>query len=55
MVNLGSKVPNFGEIDSSDRSFNSISSNLSSGVNSETERLNHPNKLPSKPVLGTKL
>jgi len=53
MANEANKAANFGEIDSSERSFDSISSNLSSGVHSETKP---PKNFESrKPLPATKL
>ena len=53
MANEANKAPNFGERDSSERSFDSISSNLSSGVHSETKP--QKNFQNAKPLPATKL
>ena len=53
MANEANKAPNFGERDSSERSFDSISSNLSSGVHSETKP--QKNFAFRKPLPATKL
>jgi hypothetical protein len=55
MANQGMKVPNFGDRDSSDRSFDSISSNLSSGVHSEAKNSKNLDSKSKKPVPTTKL
>jgi hypothetical protein len=55
MANPAMKAPNFGERNSSDHSFDSISSNLSSGVHSETKPSKNLKTAPVKPVPTTKL
>ena len=55
MANEANKAPNFGERDSSERSFDSISSNLSSGVHSETKPQKNFQNAFRKPLPATKL
>lgn len=55
MANEANKAPNLGGRNSSERSFDSISSNLSSGVHSETKQQQNLQNAFKKPLPATKL